>query len=347
MQTVLILIVAVVSVVIAFYLKKVFDQQTQILRRLDVLEVISREGVSVERNDAGHPEDGLPIGSPFPDFELPTMNGRMMTFEHLLSRGRPMLLFFVSPTCEPCKALMPEIEKWRGELAGKAEVILISSGSAGENKDKFPASFGSDILLQKKREVSESVRAKWTPTAIFVRADGTVASYPAAGDTAIRELVHEVRSADLSDGQLYFARSGNGTKPPKIGEAVPEFVLSDVDGGEVSDTHLRGSKTLAVFWSLTCPHCKSMIEDLKKWDETRNSGEPKLVVFSDGSIDDHRELGLRSPIVIDKEYKTSEKLGMSGTPSAVLIDEEGRIATETGIGAQNIWALIGKRNLTT
>lgn len=346
MQTVLILIVAVISAVIAFYLKRVFDQQTQILRRLDILEVISREGAAVERNEAGHPDDGLPIGAPFPEFELPTLSGRMTRFEHLLTRGRPLLFLFVSPTCEPCKALMPEVEKWREELAGKADFILISSGNAGENKDRFPASFGSDILLQKKREISESVRAKWTPTALFVRADGTIASYPAVGDTSIRELVDDVRSADLSDAQLFFARSGNGAKPPKIGEAVPEFELPDLDGGQVTHSDLRGEKTLAVFWSLTCPHCKSMVEDLKKWEESRNNGEPKLVVFSDGPIDDHRELGLRSPVVIDKDHKTSEMLGMFGTPSAVLIDEEGRIATETGVGAQNIWALIGKRNST-
>jgi hypothetical protein len=34
---------------------------------------------------------------------------------------------------------------------------------------------------------------------------------------------------------------------------------------------------------------------------------------------------------------------MLGTPSAVLIDENGRIISETAIGAQNIWALVGRR----
>ena len=33
---------------------------------------------------------------------------------------------------------------------------------------------------------------------------------------------------------------------------------------------------------------------------------------------------------------------MMGTPSAVLINEKGEIVTETGVGAANIWALIGK-----
>jgi hypothetical protein len=34
---------------------------------------------------------------------------------------------------------------------------------------------------------------------------------------------------------------------------------------------------------------------------------------------------------------------MYGTPSAVLVNEDGVIVSETAIGAPDIWALIGKR----
>jgi hypothetical protein len=34
---------------------------------------------------------------------------------------------------------------------------------------------------------------------------------------------------------------------------------------------------------------------------------------------------------------------MAGTPSAVLIDENGQIASSTASGAEKVWALIGKR----
>ncbi len=36
---------------------------------------------------------------------------------------------------------------------------------------------------------------------------------------------------------------------------------------------------------------------------------------------------------------------MDGTPSAVLINENGKIASEVAVGAGNIFALIGKRKL--
>lgn len=344
MQTILILVVAVISVFIAFYLKKVFEQQTKILRRLEVLEVISREGVPVDRSDAGHPQDGLPIGSPFPDFELPDLSGKVTAFEHLLAHRRPMLFFFVSPTCEPCKAMMPEIEQWQAQLAEKVDIYLLSSGTAAENKDKFPAVFADSTFLQTKREVADRVRARWTPTALFIRADGTIGSHVSAGDTAIRELVEKIKTEDLANEHLYFANHVHGQNPPKIGEVVPEFALADINGNEITAEHFSGQKTLAVFWSLTCPHCTAMMSELKEWDDARSNGEPRLLVFSDGSKEDHSALELKSPILLDKEYETAEKLGMNGTPSAVLIDENRKITTEVGIGAANIWALIGRRN---
>ena len=55
-----------------------------------------------------------------------------------------------------------------------------------------------------------------------------------------------------------------------------------------------------------------------------------------------RELGLNSPVVSDKDFDLSGKLGMYGTPSAVLVDENGRFASEVAIGAANIWALVGR-----
>jgi len=52
---------------------------------------------------------------------------------------------------------------------------------------------------------------------------------------------------------------------------------------------------------------------------------------------------LNAPIVLDAGYKTAEKIGMYGTPSAVMLDESGKVISETALGASTIWALIGKR----
>jgi thiol-disulfide isomerase/thioredoxin len=238
----------------------------------------------------------------------------------------------------PCEALLPEIEQWHDELKDKVSFVFLSSGKAEENIEKFGANLGQ-ILLQDYREVVENFNARWTPTAVLVNTSGAIASHLAVGDAAIRELVEKLKIENLENDLLYVS-NGNQTK---IGEAVPEFSLADLDGKSIGAAHLKGAKTLVTFWSTTCPHCANMMDELKVWEREKGAGEPNLLVFSDGDLETHKNLQLKAPILLDANYKTAEKLGMAGTPSAVLVDENGVIVSETAVGAGNIWALIGKR----
>ncbi len=129
----------------------------------------------------------------------------------------------------------------------------------------------------------------------------------------------------------------------KIGESVPQFSLTDIKGNEITASNFKEKQTLVAFWSLTCPFCEAMMDDLREWDKVKGKDEPNLIVFSDGEIAAHQELGLNSPIVLDKGHKTAETFGMFGTPSAVLVNEEGMFISETAVGAPDIWSLIGKR----
>ncbi|HRH44541.1 MAG TPA: hypothetical protein PKY82_23095, partial [Pyrinomonadaceae bacterium] len=57
----------------------------------------------------------------------------------------------------------------------------------------------------------------------------------------------------------------------------------------------------------------------------------------------NKEMDLKSTIILDDKGLLSGELGMSGTPSAVLINEKGRIISEVAVGADNIWSLVGKK----
>ncbi len=212
MQLILIFLVFALIAVAIFYLNKVLENQKEILRRIDLLEVLSREGVPLERSDAGSPHDGLPIGAPFPSFELTDTSNRSASLSTVLKNGLPSLLLFVSPTCEPCKALLPELERWEAELGDRVNFILFSSGTSEANAEKF-AVFSDEVILDENRKIAESVHARWTPTAIFVRADGTIGSHPAAGDVAIRRLVDSIREGDSTRPNFFVALSNNGAGP--------------------------------------------------------------------------------------------------------------------------------------
>jgi len=338
MPTLLAAFIAILVIGVILFLRKISAQQTEILRRIELLEVISSEGQTVKRDEAVDPNEGLPIGALFPDFGLPDVSGTTFSLDDLTVDGEPLLFLFVGPNCNPCGALVPEIAKWRTRLAGKAEIVLVSSGTARENRAKF----GNEglVLVERDRAIAKSVGARWTPTALFVSGDGRVASHLAVGDQAIRSLVDKIDARESDEGFVYFATLPDHGRPPKIGERIPDFRLADLNGREISSWDLIGRRTLITFWSPGCPHCAAMIDSIKEWERRRTADDPLLLLFSEGDTEQHRELGLRSPIVIDPGYKVAAALGMFGTPSAILVDERGVITTETAVGANNIWSLI-------
>ena len=341
-QSLLIIAVLLALTAALFYLRLIIDQQTKLMRRIEMLELIGGGGTAQERDDAGNPEDALPMGAPFPDFDLPNASGRSVKFEHIIAEGKPSLFFLLGPNCSPCKALYPDIDRWSNELADRVKTVIVSSGDAADNMDRFPGELGKQILLQKNREVAESLHSKWTPTAFFVDADGDIASHPAVGDSAIRELVDRVSAANLEEPYTHFASSAI-KRPTKIGKPIPDTTLELLDGGKLATASLIGKETLVVFWSLTCPHCIEMLDELKAYENTRGENEPELLIFTEADPEALRETGLRSRIVLDPKYSASVEFGMFGTPSGVIVDRNGVIATEIAIGSSNIWALLGRK----
>ena len=344
-------LIAVFGFVIIGLLVAVVSRQTQhsaaqnaLMRRIEMVELIAGEGSAVDRHDAGSPNDGLPIGAFVPDMLLEDRNGGQVSTRAIVSAGTPAILFFVSPTCTPCKALVPRMNEWAAEFSGRLSTVFVSSGSVEANAVSFGDHEGNLLVRQKDREFADAMYARWTPSAVFVDRNGRIASRVAAGDTAIAELVKSVRDTDLTADHLYIydPERAHGAGHAEIGAKMPEFSVEAIDGREVSSTSIS-RPTLITFWSPTCPHCGRMADELRKWDAERQPSDPDLVVFADGDLDLIRGLGLTSPIVLDKDYAVAEKLGMHGTPSAILIDERGRFASEIAIGAPNIRALLDKR----
>ncbi len=326
-----------------YFLKIISDQQTQIMRRIEILELTSFEGGETKREDVSQPKEGLIIGTPVPNFELPDINGKQISPDILLSSQKPVLLLFVSPNCSPCAALLPEIETWQTELKGKLNFVFISSGKVKDNLDKFAGTSLKQILLQKDKEISELFGAQWTPTAVLINADGNIASRLAVGDDAIRKMVESIKAEiDRSKLLLIAPSNGNGSEKSLVGADLPEFVLPDLSSKNISSEDLRGRKTLITFWSTTCGYCDKMLEDLRDWDKTKGVDEPDLLLLSEGEAEKHQSMEINSTILLDKEREVSNKFGMEGTPSAFLVNEEGRVVSEIAVGAEQIWTLLGK-----
>ena len=339
------LVVLAVLGIQGWFLLHLLRQNGCLLVRLQALE--ARVGGAAPAGNGSQPVAGLPVGSAAPAIDLRDLRGEEVTLEGLRAAGKPVVLIFTSPDCAPCTDLLPEIGRWREEHAGKLTISLVSHLSAEENRAKV-AEHGLEehVLLQKDWEVADAYGAEATPSAVLIRPDGTIGSPLAEGADAVEDLVaHAVGG----HAQLPLLHSNGGhaaheeavPAAPKVGELAPEVRLPDLEGEIVDLEYFRGEETLLLFWSPSCGHCQEMLYDLKEWEANPPKGAPRLIVVSDGTVEANKEQGLRSPVVLDQGYRVSDAFGALGTPSAVLVDAEGHVASTVVGGAPAVLRLAG------
>jgi peroxiredoxin len=337
---------------VVVFLRRLLRQQTASLEMLTALKKLIEEDYAepapIEREDAAPPVEGLPVGAPAPHFALETLQGELLSLDTLLAGSKPVLLFFVSPTCAPCKSLLPQVSHWEREFSAWLTIAVLSRGTLKENQAKMAKYDLRHLLLQGETEVADEYQARWTPAAVLLNRDGRIASPVTSGDEAIRALVSHTVTTQAA---LSAAGQGlNGLIPQvlvgkslfKVGEPAPRFSLPDETGKVVSLESLLGEPTLLLFWSSKCGFCVGMIEDLKRWEAEPPAGAPKLVFVNSGYEREKQE-GFRSLMLIDEEFEIGPLYGTNGTPSAILIDSEGRIGSSLATGAKNILALAGVR----
>jgi thiol-disulfide isomerase/thioredoxin/uncharacterized membrane protein YphA (DoxX/SURF4 family) len=131
---------------------------------------------------------GLPPGVDAPSFALKDLDNDTVTLQELCERGQPVLLMFMTPWCGPCSALVPKVVLWQQTLSERLTIAVISSGTVEQN-ESFEEVGLEDVLLQDGWEVADLYRINGTPTAVFVAANGKIASNPGEMEQAIEPLV--------------------------------------------------------------------------------------------------------------------------------------------------------------
>jgi thiol-disulfide isomerase/thioredoxin len=98
----------------------------------------------------------------------------------------------------------------------------------------------------------------------------------------------------------------------------------------------KSGTTLVVFWNPECGFCEQMLSELREIDAAHSG---RLVVISTGSLEDNRAIGLRAPVLLEDGFVTGDRLGVAGTPSALLVDPRGRLVSEVAVGSDAVIAL--------
>ena len=126
---------------------------------------------------------------------------------------------------------------------------------------------------------------------------------------------------------------------PRIGDPAPPLTLPDLTGTTVDLAAFRGHPTLVLFWNPACGFCQQMLDDLKAWERRPPEGAPRLLVVSSGTVEANQAQGLRSRVVLDEGFTIGRAFGATGTPMAVLVDADGKVASEVVTGSPAVLAL--------
>jgi len=277
--------------------------------------------------------DGLPPGVRVPPMTAENVEGRPVNWSDLLESSRSVLLLFTSPGCSACRDLGQDIRAWQQRVAGQLRLVLASDGTA-EEVWREASDFGlTDMLVDRDLRLFHAFEAKGTPSAVLVREDGTVGSCVTSGRAAILALLaREV--AESESGSRAAARVA-----ATLGTQLPGLPLRLLEGGSRTVAELIREPTVVLFWNPGCGYCRSMRNDLRRWERHQLPRAPRLVVVSTGDEASIRAEGFEVSVLLDPDFALAGALGIGGTPMAVLVDAESRVASALAAGPEAVLAL--------
>jgi len=137
----------------------------------------------------------------------------------------------------------------------------------------------------------------------------------------------------------------NGHTPGlPIGAVAPDFDLTSLGGPRVSLATLRaaGTPVLLIFSDPGCGPCNALLPDIADWQRL-HAEQLTIVIISRAGADSNRakakEHRLRD-VLLQEDREVSTLYQARGTPSAVMVSVDGRIASSLSSGAVAISALV-------
>jgi peroxiredoxin len=266
------------------------------------------------------------------------------------------MLLFWNPGCGFCNRMVEDVKAFEANPpAGAPQLLIVSTGTPEANRAQ---GLRAPMLLDQGFATGRQFGAGGTPSAVLIDANGNIASGVAVGAPAVLDMAY---NRAIPPVQAAAPAGGNGAAAParpapaqplapmaaRVGQKAPNLKLPDLDGNEIDLADFRGDKTMLLFWNPGCGFCRRMADDLKALEANPPANAPKLLVVSTGAADANRATGLASTILLDQNFTVGRQFGASGTPSAVLIDAKGNIASQVAVGAPAVLALAGVKDSAT
>lgn len=123
----------------------------------------------------------------------------------------------------------------------------------------------------------------------------------------------------------------NGIQKAIVGKSVGEFSLIDLENQSVSLSDYQGKYVLLNAWATWCPPCRAEMPDLNEFHQVHQNKGFEILAINAGESRDtaaafSEALGLDFKILLDSDGTVLTGLGISGFPTSILVDPQGKVA---------------------
>ncbi len=142
-----------------------------------------------------------------------------------------------------------------------------------------------------------------------------------------RSLVSKALVLSLCLASLLLPRCASEEKPSSL---APDFTLETLDGEEITLSKLKGKAILLDFWATWCGPCREAVPHLVElYRSYQNQGLEIVGMNLDKSNPEAvrtyvKAFNIPYPIVIAPD-EVVRNYGVTGLPTTILIDKEGKI----------------------
>jgi len=149
---------------------------------------------------------GIKAGETAPALSLTTLDGSTLMLDTFAARGRGVLLFFLSPTCPICKALLPVVTKIAKEERGWLDLVFASDGGTRAEHEAYVI----DRQLQAfayavSQELGIAFQVGKLPYAALLDESGVLVAKGLVNSREHLESLFEAKRLGVSSLQEYFA----------------------------------------------------------------------------------------------------------------------------------------------
>jgi len=151
-----------------------------------------------------------------------------------------------------------------------------------------------------------------------------------------------VATAGVAPGPAPATASPVGTAALPVGATAPEFELAGADGTPMTLTGLRsaGRPVLLIFTDPDCGTCRSLLPDVAAWQagyrERFTAALISRPALASAGVAVHPGL---AHVGVQRDREVAAAYAYAGTPSAVVVSADGRIASRVAAGPDGVRAL--------